>query len=276
MRQHLWVLWHVLIALAVGLAFSTLKLPPKAVGFAVGLAAAATVFLAVICWKGNHPSGYLKVAIDVTRKSMPNPLTSPPSAISPPTFRRAPLSWLTSTPVWRTNSSNSPRTVPVIPPPQNWLQLAGELEQAGALPYLLTSATVPLPAVFVDIGQNRTVYACTPAAQAAAGRGEKIMPDPMIERVRRALGRSQPLKDPPLPPEISDSVARLAPRDANLVDLFAASAVAAKFHLDQASAEQIGSRLVEFLQLHQCRQSEFAFRRYSTVSESSRQFEPPI
>lgn len=80
------------------------------------------------------------------------------------------------------------------------------------------------------------------------------MPDPMIERVRRALGRSQPLKDPPSPPEISDSVARLAPRDANLVDLFAASAVAAKFHLDQASADQIGSRLVEFLQLHQCRQ----------------------
>ncbi|HEX4055873.1 MAG TPA: lactate utilization protein [Tepidisphaeraceae bacterium] len=76
----------------------------------------------------------------------------------------------------------------------------------------------------------------------------------MIERVRRALGRSQPLKDPPSPPEISDSVARLAPRDANLVDLFAASAVAAKFHLDQASADQIGSRLVEFLQLHQCRQ----------------------
>lgn len=79
------------------------------------------------------------------------------------------------------------------------------------------------------------------------------MPDPMIERVRRALGRSQPLNDPPLPPEIPDTIARLAPREANLVDLFAASAVSAKFNLEQVTADQICPRLVQFLQLHQCR-----------------------
>jgi 4-amino-4-deoxy-L-arabinose transferase len=173
MRQHLWILWHVLIALAVGLAFSTLKLPPKAVGFAVGLAAAATVFLAVICWKGNHPSGYLKVAIDVTQIDAESPNFTaigdfashlPPSAA----FLVDEHARLENKLVeFATDRSCYPAT------PQNWLQLAGELEQAGALPYLLTSATVPLPAVFVDIGQNRTVYACTPAAQAAAGRGEK-------------------------------------------------------------------------------------------------------
>lgn len=80
------------------------------------------------------------------------------------------------------------------------------------------------------------------------------MPDPMIERVRRALGRSQPLKDPPSPPEIPDPISRLASREADLVDLFAASAVSAKFNLEQVTDDQIGSRLVEFLQLHQCRQ----------------------
>ncbi|MGD0541894.1 MAG: lactate utilization protein [Tepidisphaeraceae bacterium] len=76
----------------------------------------------------------------------------------------------------------------------------------------------------------------------------------MIERVRKALGRSQPLKNPPIPPEIPDSIARLAPRDGDLVDLFAKSAAAANFHLERVTADQICSRLVEFLQLNQCRQ----------------------
>jgi hypothetical protein len=51
----------------------------------------------------------------------------------------------------------------------NWPMLAGELEEAGALPYLLTPASLPLPVVFADPEENRTIYACTPAAEAAAG-----------------------------------------------------------------------------------------------------------
>ncbi len=62
MRQHLWLLWYVLIALIVGLLFSALKFPTNAHGAVVGLSAAATAFLAVVWWKGNHPPGYLKVA----------------------------------------------------------------------------------------------------------------------------------------------------------------------------------------------------------------------
>lgn len=76
----------------------------------------------------------------------------------------------------------------------------------------------------------------------------------MIERVRKALGRSQPLKNPPVPPEIPDSIARLAPRDGDLTGLFAKSAAAANFHLDRVTADQICCRLVEFLQLNQCRE----------------------
>jgi L-lactate utilization protein LutC len=80
------------------------------------------------------------------------------------------------------------------------------------------------------------------------------MPDPMIERVRKALGRSQPLSGPPVAPRIPDAIARLAPRDGNLLDLFVKSAIDVKFKLEQVKADQICSRLVEFLQLHQCRQ----------------------
>ncbi|MGD0770941.1 MAG: lactate utilization protein [Tepidisphaeraceae bacterium] len=78
------------------------------------------------------------------------------------------------------------------------------------------------------------------------------MPDPMIEKVRKALGRSRPLENPPTPPQIPDSIARLAAKDADLVDLFAKSAVGAKFLFEQVPADQIRSRLIEFLRLHQC------------------------
>jgi len=78
------------------------------------------------------------------------------------------------------------------------------------------------------------------------------MPDPMLEKVRKALGRSRPLANPPTPPQIPDSVARLAAKDANLVELFAKSAVQANFLFEEVPADQIRSRLIEFLRLHQC------------------------
>jgi L-lactate dehydrogenase complex protein LldG len=74
----------------------------------------------------------------------------------------------------------------------------------------------------------------------------------MIDQVRKALGRSQPLKTPPIPPEIPDAITRLAPRDANLPDLFAKSATEAHFKLERTTPDQIPARIVEFLQLHQC------------------------
>jgi len=78
------------------------------------------------------------------------------------------------------------------------------------------------------------------------------MPDPMLEKVRKALGRSRPLENPPTPPQIPDSIARLAAKDANLVDLFAKSAVRAMFQFEQIPADQIRSHLIEFLRLHRC------------------------
>ncbi len=60
------------------------------------------------------------------------------------------------------------------------------------------------------------------------------MSDSLIELVRRALGRTTPLTSPPTPPSIPDSVARLVPKDADLVELFAKSAVAANFRLEKS------------------------------------------
>jgi 4-amino-4-deoxy-L-arabinose transferase len=52
---------------------------------------------------------------------------------------------------------------------QNWPRLAQDLDHAGAIPYLVTPVELNLPVVFVDLDQQRTVYACNPAAKAAAG-----------------------------------------------------------------------------------------------------------
>jgi len=79
------------------------------------------------------------------------------------------------------------------------------------------------------------------------------MSDPMIESVRKALGRSQPLAEAPTPPEIADSVARLVAKDGNLTDLFAKSASEAQFQLQRIGAGKIASDLSQFLREHQCK-----------------------
>jgi L-lactate dehydrogenase complex protein LldG len=72
----------------------------------------------------------------------------------------------------------------------------------------------------------------------------------MIEIIRRALGRTTPLQNPPIPPEISDTVARLSSRDGDIPQRFAKSAADAKFLLEQLSADELPSRLVDFLRLN--------------------------
>jgi L-lactate utilization protein LutC len=76
------------------------------------------------------------------------------------------------------------------------------------------------------------------------------MPDPLIESVRRALGRTGPLSAPPVPPEIPDSVARLSPRDGNLSERFAKKAIEAKLIVEQVSENDLPAHLLEFLRLN--------------------------
>jgi L-lactate dehydrogenase complex protein LldG len=79
------------------------------------------------------------------------------------------------------------------------------------------------------------------------------MPESMIEIIRRALGRSQPLANPPTPPAISDSVVRLVARDGDLIDLFAKSAADAHFQFVRVTADQLRPALSQFLRQHQCK-----------------------
>ena len=79
------------------------------------------------------------------------------------------------------------------------------------------------------------------------------MPDPMIEIVRRALGRTEPLKSPPIPPVIDPAIARLTQAGADLTGVFIQSAEQAHFKLEQTPPDRIAQVLVEFVQLHQCK-----------------------
>jgi L-lactate dehydrogenase complex protein LldG len=70
----------------------------------------------------------------------------------------------------------------------------------------------------------------------------------VLERVRRALGRTEPLKTPPIPPEIREPVARLVHSDIGLPELFVKRAADNKMHVDVASADDVAGRVVAFLQ----------------------------
>jgi L-lactate dehydrogenase complex protein LldG len=67
----------------------------------------------------------------------------------------------------------------------------------------------------------------------------------VLERVRASLGRSG--ETPPAPPEIPDRVARLVPRDANLVEVFTKNATAMHMLVQRVTQDELTTRLVEFL-----------------------------
>jgi L-lactate utilization protein LutC len=76
------------------------------------------------------------------------------------------------------------------------------------------------------------------------------MPDTsesVLDRVRKALGRTQPLATPPVPPAISEPVTRLVHSDIGLPELFARRAAANKMHVDAVSADDVAESVAAFL-----------------------------
>src|SRR5690242_1241116 len=69
----------------------------------------------------------------------------------------------------------------------------------------------------------------------------------VIDRVRRALGRTAPLSAPPVPPEILEPVARLVHSEIGLAELFAKRAADNKMHVDTVGAAEVGERVAAFL-----------------------------
>jgi L-lactate dehydrogenase complex protein LldG len=75
----------------------------------------------------------------------------------------------------------------------------------------------------------------------------------LIEKVRRALGRSAPLDAAPAPPVLNEPITRLVHSDIRLADLFAKTAQSSKFILQQTGPDELTEKLTEFLKSRNCR-----------------------
>lgn len=70
----------------------------------------------------------------------------------------------------------------------------------------------------------------------------------VIEKVRRALGRTGTLTVPPVPPKINEPVARLVHSEIGLPELFTTRAQANKMHVTAVYPEEAAGKIVAFLQ----------------------------
>jgi L-lactate dehydrogenase complex protein LldG len=75
--------------------------------------------------------------------------------------------------------------------------------------------------------------------------------EPVLERVRRVLGRGNVPRSappaPPAPPELPDSIVRLVRGDAKLPELFALRAAELKMQVAQAPADDVAGQVVAFV-----------------------------
>lgn len=80
----------------------------------------------------------------------------------------------------------------------------------------------------------------------------------LILKVRRSLGRTEPLATAPVPPAIDEPIARLVHSDLGLPQLFAERARELHMHVTPVSPEEIGAKVVAFLRDHGCRKIALA------------------
>jgi L-lactate dehydrogenase complex protein LldG len=69
----------------------------------------------------------------------------------------------------------------------------------------------------------------------------------VMDRVRRALGRTAPLNAPPTPPEIDPSITRLISAGESLGKLFAQRCEENKMHVESVSAAELAARMAGYL-----------------------------
>jgi L-lactate dehydrogenase complex protein LldG len=79
----------------------------------------------------------------------------------------------------------------------------------------------------------------------------------VLDRVRRALGRSRALATPPVPPPIDESITRLVRGDADLAELFMKRAGDLKMLVERASLDDVVGRITAFLREKACRKVAF-------------------
>jgi L-lactate dehydrogenase complex protein LldG len=77
--------------------------------------------------------------------------------------------------------------------------------------------------------------------------------DTVMQRVRRALGRTGPRESPPIPPTLDEPVVRLVSSDIGLVDLFTKRAGDLSMQVFSTTREDLPNTLIEFLQVNNCK-----------------------
>ena len=77
--------------------------------------------------------------------------------------------------------------------------------------------------------------------------------DELLDRVRRALGRSGPLANPPVPPHIEEPIARLVFADLGLPELFQKRATEMKMLVEPVRVDEVLFRLADFLRAQSCK-----------------------
>jgi hypothetical protein len=164
MRRHLWILWEAVAAIAVGLALRQARLSAGGRTVLAWTAAIAMSFLAIAAGIGKYRPGYAVVAFKVTSIDASEPNFTAlgefaarlpgNAAILVDEHERLENKLVE----FATDRTCYPATK------DNWPKLSRDLERAGAIPYLLTPVTLPLPVVYVDLNENEKLYACASAA----------------------------------------------------------------------------------------------------------------
>lgn len=72
-----------------------------------------------------------------------------------------------------------------------------------------------------------------------------------LDHVRKSLGRTEPLRQPPTPPVLDEPTIRLVHTDIGLPELFARKAEENKMHTTTLHIEDLAGKVIEFLRSHQ-------------------------
>jgi L-lactate dehydrogenase complex protein LldG len=77
--------------------------------------------------------------------------------------------------------------------------------------------------------------------------------NPVLQKVRKALGRTAPLTEPPVPPTLDDHVVRLVFSEIGLPELFQKRAEEMKMLVDLTPIDELLPNLAEFLREKNCK-----------------------
>jgi hypothetical protein len=167
-RENIWLIAQIVVILFIGGVIGPVLQRRTEKRGTIAIAIMAMILLFLRFWKSPEPRGYAVVAWEVTRidKETPNFRSIGQFAQGLPENAAF---------IVDENDRLENKLIEFVADRscyplsgQDWQQLATPLVEAGALPYLVSSHPHAMPVVFVDEEDQRTVYACTPAAQLTA------------------------------------------------------------------------------------------------------------